>query len=1064
MKKFLIFLVSIVVVVSMGLTTYYFLRNDEVISVKTKEIFCNTGDTISVDSLGITRKKPHHKTKFDYSAAGEEVNNAISYQSNSNCYVVSDQAKGDITLVIGTTNKKYSKFEIVVHVGNGSEEHPYYVFGESELNKIGRIYDLSASYALMNDVALTSSFQPIGFNTDSNSWIGFSGKFDGNGYSIKGMNLNGTYNHAGLFSTINAGAEVKDLTILDSTISGSYAYAGTLAGIVSGNVENVMVKNATIENTNNTNITGAFAGLYNGTKLQVSAVEGATINVSNTDHAIVGGFVGKVDVATIQATYANDVTITSGQNCQAIGGFVGEFVITSENGSIQQSYANTTLDKHNGGNYAGIYGAFIGRIVESGTGFDVVSTMLRHLIGNIAIKANDTDIVDTDMVGSFNNTYFIVLNDAYTDKTVFYNTEASLYMVRGFASVADAVATNSYIFYAVDKANIVMWDTDYIWSLSSTRLPMLAMNSQDPSSPSGEYFMRDLEVTDTDEDNFNQVFSSDIVDNNIAFSDAKTFELDNHTPINLVNSIIDGNGSTIRVNLANSKDGLLGVFGKIDNSTVRNLTIIVTGMSANANNAGALAGLITSSDTVATSNIENVVVVFESGITSAEITNFGGVAGYVEKANISKVQVSGVNLTSATNTAVAGGIVGVNAANANIVESNSNVILAGNAKVGGMVGQNYGNVYNSTGHSVINILSTVESRVGGATAENYGTIGDTRINTNITILDAVANVFAGGVTGENFGTISNTNVAGDGISIAKAMTSTISIAGVTAINNGTITNVKNVMENIGTYYENNNVRVGGVVVENKGNISQVIAGSNINGNIVAGVVVSMITNGENNIDQILVAKYNVETGAISENTIKGDKFVAGVVYEFSMGTISNIQAKSKIEGALNSTRSSLIALIFPSGAKLNNATIDSSIVGAGTKYRESWTDYEQVVDGNSAGTKYNIYDESESAGIMKSVVINTSREGVKETKAAMGIIHRFAIFIPIGNTYNGNSFVKYVENDAFNVSSSFSGAFTFNCAYDDFYKYYNQSTKTLEFAIGATWVDNGSGIVLSFVA
>ena len=32
MKKFLIFLVSIIVVVCFGLTTYYFLRNDEVVS------------------------------------------------------------------------------------------------------------------------------------------------------------------------------------------------------------------------------------------------------------------------------------------------------------------------------------------------------------------------------------------------------------------------------------------------------------------------------------------------------------------------------------------------------------------------------------------------------------------------------------------------------------------------------------------------------------------------------------------------------------------------------------------------------------------------------------------------------------------------------------------------------------------------------------------------------------------------------------------------------------------------------------------------------------------------
>ena len=34
MKKFLVFLMSIVIIVSFGLVTYYFLRNDEVINFK----------------------------------------------------------------------------------------------------------------------------------------------------------------------------------------------------------------------------------------------------------------------------------------------------------------------------------------------------------------------------------------------------------------------------------------------------------------------------------------------------------------------------------------------------------------------------------------------------------------------------------------------------------------------------------------------------------------------------------------------------------------------------------------------------------------------------------------------------------------------------------------------------------------------------------------------------------------------------------------------------------------------------------------------------------------------
>ena len=53
MKKFLIFLVVIVVGVSLGLTTYYFMRDDETISINTKEIYCNVGDVVSLEDLDI---------------------------------------------------------------------------------------------------------------------------------------------------------------------------------------------------------------------------------------------------------------------------------------------------------------------------------------------------------------------------------------------------------------------------------------------------------------------------------------------------------------------------------------------------------------------------------------------------------------------------------------------------------------------------------------------------------------------------------------------------------------------------------------------------------------------------------------------------------------------------------------------------------------------------------------------------------------------------------------------------------------------------------------------------
>ncbi len=1067
MKKFLVFLVSIVVVVCLGLTTFYFLRNDEIISIKTKEIYCNAGDVISLDSLGINRVRPYHSTTFDYNAGGEAVTSQISFDKEANCYIVSNDAQGDITLVIGTSNDKYSKFEINVHVGNGSEANPYFVFSEVELNKIGKVYGLDAHYILMNDVTLTSEFSPIGYNSEANSWNGFSGSFNGNNHTINGLNLSGDYNNAGLFYSINAGASVHDLTITNATINGSYAYAGALAGTIAGSVERVAVENVTITNTANAGITGAFAGAYNGTLLQLSYVENADINVSSAESNVVGGFIGKIDIATAKATYANNVTISSGSSATAIGGYVGEFVITTESGSIQQSYANATFNEG-----AVNCGAFIGRIVESGEGFDSVSTMIRHLIGNVAIDANDTEIVDTDMVASYNDKYFVLTNEDYANRNVFYNNEASLYMVRGYASVAEAInAENPFVFFAIDQNNITSWDTEYVWKLSSSRLPTLTMGGTNPSNPSSEYMNRNLNNTDANKDTFINVFASDINGSNITFSDAGVYELSNHTPINITNSTIDGNGATIRVNLANARDGFLGLFAKVDNSTIKNLNIIVTGVSANANQAGGLAGQIVSSDEMSSSLVENVTVTFESNISATELAVFGGIAGSVDRTNLQNVAVNGLNVTNLTYTSFVGGAVGhlVNST-INNVTVNANICAVKSANVGGITGDNYGTIANAKGNISIKVIAENTADIGGIASVNSGTIIDSAISVEIVLEDAQNSVNIGGVTATNSGTIANTRIYGNGISVAKEINSTVNIGGIAVTNNMNISNTYNLMNSIGTYHVGKNYNVAGIVVNNQyGTISQVVAGSNIYGNTVAGVVVSMKTTNDSKIDQVLVANYNPETKAIQENHIKGDKYVTGIAYELSYGTISNVQAKSRIEGGLNETRSSLIVLIFPSSAKLANATIDSAIVGAGTKYRESWTDYASVVENKNSDTRYNIYDDESSAGIMTSVVINTSREGVADTKRAMGIVNRYVVVITWGNTYNGNSFVKYTDDASFVNSATFSGSFTFECAYNNLSEYiglydaYHTETKTLTFDIGSTWTAT-NGIVLSFVA
>jgi uncharacterized protein YxeA len=213
MKKFLIFLVSLVVTVCVGLTTFYFMKNDEIITFETKELYVNAGDTISLEELGFSRKKPSRKTTFNYNAGGEEVTSAIRFDEEKGYYIVGGAVAGDIKLAISTSNEKYAEFIITVHVGNGEKETPYYIFNETDLSKIGSVYGLNDHFKLMNNIVLSSEFAPIGYSEADAKYVGFSGSFDGQFNTINGLNLvDGEYSNAGLFSSINAGATVSNLT------------------------------------------------------------------------------------------------------------------------------------------------------------------------------------------------------------------------------------------------------------------------------------------------------------------------------------------------------------------------------------------------------------------------------------------------------------------------------------------------------------------------------------------------------------------------------------------------------------------------------------------------------------------------------------------------------------------------------------------------------------------------------------------------------------------------------------------------------------------------------------
>ena len=128
-------------------------------------------------------------------------------------------------------------------IGNGSGDGPANVNGTYLIADADDLYwfaqqvkdvDEDANAVLMADIALEGS---------SNDWTpicGYTGTFDGQGYTISGLYFEGddTYN-AGLFGTVNEGGRVKNVKVEgEITIVSAGAAGGGICGNNNGTIEN----------------------------------------------------------------------------------------------------------------------------------------------------------------------------------------------------------------------------------------------------------------------------------------------------------------------------------------------------------------------------------------------------------------------------------------------------------------------------------------------------------------------------------------------------------------------------------------------------------------------------------------------------------------------------------------------------------------------------------------------------------------------------------------------------------------------------------------------------------
>lgn len=184
---------------------------------------------------------------------------------------------------------------------------------------------------LQNDIELSQSWTPIGMVDRP-----FKGTFEGNGFTISNVKIDGSYTYQGLFGYTN-GATISNLNIAGEFYSAFSSQDEVYVGVLVGNAVNTQIINCEINAILNNELTisnkttfGSVAGRLDGgsvTNVLNYMPINLQFNLLNVYTIKIGGIAGVIDNAVLTKV-ANFGTITSGTKNNAstiyVGGIAGE--------------------------------------------------------------------------------------------------------------------------------------------------------------------------------------------------------------------------------------------------------------------------------------------------------------------------------------------------------------------------------------------------------------------------------------------------------------------------------------------------------------------------------------------------------------------------------------------------------------------------------------------------------------------------------------------------------------------------------------------------------------------
>lgn len=608
--------------------------------------------------------------------------------------------------------------------GSAGIPYPFEISNKAELEAVN--YDLAADYILVNDIDLTPSvtgepsytravIAPDESSSSGYNGTPFTGSFNGNGFKIIGLTINGPDNDGiGLFGCTYSGAVIKNVTIEGCDITGDY-YVAALVGYNDSIITNCYASGVVTGD----DYVGSMAGV------NVSGITGcyATCNVSGdggyTDN--VGGLVGRNE-GSITNSYATGTVIDGGY----VGGLVGR-----NGGSIANCYARGYVS---GAGYSagGLVGYnFYGSITHCySTGFvGGTSIYFGGLVGSNSASVITNSFWDTQTSGQ-------TTSDGGTGKTTFWMQTQSTFTTAEWDFAGETLNNTNELWQmpaAGGYPELTVFDDNYtpaaLSGNGSTGTPYLIGNANEL----GAAIHYDLSA--------HYKLTNDI---DLAGMNWKVAVI----PVFAGN--FDGNGYKI-TNLTINGSAYLGLFGQVGNSgVVENLSIencdisatgdFVAGLTglnngniADCNMIGTVSGNFYVAGLVGYNVSGDITHCFANGTVSGHGESIGGLVGYnfgsIAKscANCS-VSSDGVyhDINSYSNSV--GGLAGNNGnwlyPGGSITESYSTGSVAGDVyQIGGLVGENAGSISNS--YSIVSVVGTDSYSIGGLVGDNMsGTITD----------------------------------------------------------------------------------------------------------------------------------------------------------------------------------------------------------------------------------------------------------------------------------------------------------------------------------------------------